>query len=118
MGNLITEIPPAPEGGTFEKLGNYLNQVVALEPISEEVIATAKYGDSPAMKCVGWAWSDGKLVDLGTVLVFWGKVRAQLREILAQQGTVIAKLGKVGQAYVLEPAPADTAKKIKAALDF
>lgn len=113
--------PKAPESSTetFPKLADYLGQIVVLGP-TEEVEVQTKFKDSTkATRCIGWAWVGGKLVDLGDLLVFWGKVRAQLHEAVESGAYICARIVKDGRSYTLEPVTtADTLKSIESALDF
>lgn len=113
--------PKAPESSTetFPKLADYLGQIVVLGPTEETEVQT-KYKDATkATRCIGWAWVNGKLIDLGDLLVFWGKVRAQLHEALAQNSYVVGRIVKDGRSYVLEPVTTTaTIEAITSALDF
>lgn len=96
--------PPAPPegGGDFPKLGDYLGQIVILGPTEETTVKTPHSDDSKCTRCIGWAWAGGKLEDLGTVLVFWARVRAQLHDAIATGDYVVGRLVKDGRSFILE----------------
>lgn len=108
--------PPEPPagGGDFPKLADYLGQIVVLGPIEEIVTKTAYKDESQATRCIGWAWINGALVDLGTLLVFWGKVRAQLHDAIESRAYVVGRIVKDGKAFILEPT---TTEKTLAAIE-
>ena len=113
--------PKAPESSTetFPKLADYLGQIVVLGPTEEVEVETKYKPDTKATRCIGWAWVGGKLVDLGDLLVFWGKVRAQLHEAIESKAYVVGRIVKDGRSYTLESVTtADTLKSIESALDF
>ena len=111
--------PPAPESeGTFPKLAEYLGQIVVLEPTEELELDTSYKKSSPATRCVGWAFVGGKLVDLGDLLIFWRKVRAQLHDAIESKAVVVGRIVKDGRSYTLEPADDAIMEKVRAALDF
>ena len=119
MTKLMAPAAPPQGTATFPRLSEYLGQVVVLGPTEEVEVDTQYGGGKPAVRCIGWAWVNGKLVDLGTVLVFWGKVRAQLRPAIESGSYVVARIVKSGKAYILDPVTDEvTLKAIEQALDF
>lgn len=107
--------PEAPESvADFPKLADYLGQIVILGPTEELEVKTEYDPKSKATRCVGWAYVSGKLVDLGTLLVFWGKVRAQLHDAIEQNAYVVGRIVKDGKSYVLEPV---TTKEVLAQIE-
>ncbi len=95
--------PPAPEGGgDFPKLADYLGQVVVLGPTEETTVKTSYKEESPATRCIGWAYVNGTLVDLGDLLVFWQKVRSQLRPAIESRAYVVGRIVKDGRSFILE----------------
>ena len=118
MGKLV-QAPPAPDMGEFPKLTDYVGSILVLGPTAEETVVTKSFGDSEAVRAVGWAWNGKTLEDLGTVLVFWGRVRAQLRPAIESGDYVVGRLRKDGRAYILDPEiPEATLKAIGNQLDF
>jgi len=121
MPSKLTAPPAPPETSTqdYPKLADYMGQVVVLGPTEEVTIDTQYKPTQKATRCVGWAWVTGKLVDLGDILVFWGKVRAQLHEAIASGAYVVGRIVKDGRSYVLETVTDEkTLKAIEAQLDF
>lgn len=103
MTSKLIAPPEAPEStATFPKLADYLGQIVVLGPTEETEVKTTYGEKQKATRCVGWAWVGGKLIDLGTILVFWGKVRAQLHDAIDAGSYVVGRIVKDGRSYVLE----------------
>jgi hypothetical protein len=79
-----------------------LDQLVAFEPLRQEVIDT-KLGPSEAVIArVIEVCGDGSLVDHGECPVFWNYVRRQLLLGKEDARWVVGRLTKSGQAFRLE----------------
>ena len=111
--------PPESSTEDFPKLADYMGQIVILGPTEETTIDTKYKQGQKATRCVGWAWVDRKLVTLGDLLVFWGKVRAQLAPAIEAGSYVVGRIVKDGRSYILDPVSDDkTLALIAAELDF
>ena len=97
----------APQGGAqdFPRLADYVGRVVVLEPIEEKTVDTKFKEGSNVTECVAWWWDEKKktIEEIGQVSVFWGAVRAQLREALASKDQVAGRLVLNGRRYELDP---------------
>lgn len=109
--------PPAPEKtADFANLGDHINQVVVILA-TEEITVTTKFNEaSPAMKAVAWWFTEkeGTCREIGTVTIFWGAVRAQLKDCIGDY--VIGRLIKDGRRYQLEPVRESLAAEVQKAL--
>ena len=100
----LKRAPEAPKGGgDFVKLADYVNRVVVIEPTEETIVNSERYGETEATRAVALAWNEAtsKLEDIGEVLIFWNRVRKQLAEALKTGDSVVGRLEKDGQAYVV-----------------
>lgn len=117
--NLMPAPSPPEGGGTYPKLADFLGQIVVLGPTEEVEVDTSYKPGTKATRCVGWAWVGQRLVDLGDVLVFWGKVRAQLHEAIDTGAYIVGRIVKDGRSYALDPVTTEaTLAAIGRALDF
>ena len=102
--------PEAPAGGAqdFPRLTDYVGRIVVLEPMQEKTIDTKYKDGSQITECIAWWWDEKKksLEEIGEVGVFWGAVRAQLKEALATNDQVVGRLIQNGRRYELDSVPA------------
>lgn len=119
MSLIAPPAPPESDDTDYPKLADYMGQIVVLGPTEETVIDTQFKKTQKATRCIGWAWVTRKLVDLGDLLVFWGKVRAQLHDAIGSGSYVVGRIVKDGRSYVLEPVTDERMlAAIEAQLDF
>ena len=110
----INTPPTAPVGG--ERLGEYLGSDLVLMPLRTDVIDTVQ-GESPVTICKGWSWTGTALNQIGEVMVFWSRVRAQLAPFVDSGEAVMGKLIKNGRAYELADSTPDVAAAMTKALE-
>ena len=94
-----------------------LDQLVALEPLRQEVIDT-KLGPSEVVVArVIEVNDDGSVVDHGENPIFWSYVRRQLVLGMVSAQWVVGRLSKSGQAFRLEAPTEDEERLISQALE-
>lgn len=94
------------EDNEYPKLKDQVGRVLAFAPMEMETITSEQYGDSETVKCtvVRYEESDGTLVDLGSMNVFWKKLKSQLVPFIGGLEWVVGRLLPTGRSYALKPA--------------
>lgn len=118
-GNLMPTIhnaPPVPEGTgeDFPKMKDQVGRIVILAPTAHEQITSEQYGTSDTIKCVTMVFNEKtqKVEDLGTMNVFWKKMKAQLEPAIGSDAYVIGRIMPTGKSYALQPVSAEDEKAI------
>ena len=103
---------PLPE---FQKLGDFVGDVLVLEGL-EEGEQDTKYGPSvPYMDVFGWKWAEkeGKLIEITSMRIFRNDaLREQIRPTIASHDQVVGRLVVEGLSRRLAPVPQEIVDKI------
>lgn len=114
----LMNAPAPPEGGqTFPRLSEQIGNILVFAPTESKTLTT-KQGESPVVVGPVMVFNEKtkKVEELGTVTVFWAKVRAQLMPAIETRSYVVGRLKMSGHSYVLDPVDDATLKAIQ--VDF
>jgi hypothetical protein len=111
--------PPAPSAPDFEDLRDYVGDTLVIEPTSYEEGFQTSRGPADVMHAtVGRLTDKGEIEGLGAQIIFWVKVIEQLRDALANDGIVVARLVREGRAYTLDSVDKATRDKAEKAYSW
>ena len=103
-------------GGDYARLGDYVGSDLILRPISRDTIPTQQSPETDVIRAEAYVYANGKLTELGEVMIFWSKVIAQLAPLVGSGEAVAAKLTRPGRAYELVAIEGAQAEAMDAAL--
>jgi hypothetical protein len=108
-----------PASADFVSLSDYVGDVLIIEPTAYEEGFKTSNGPRDVMHATcGLLTSDGQIEGLGPQIIFWVKVIEQLRDALANDGIVVARLVREGRAYTLDSVDSATRSKAEKAYSW
>jgi hypothetical protein len=87
---------------SFSRGEQWLNQILVIEPLRIEVVATRLGETQATIAKVVEVCDDGRAIDHGEAPMFWSIVQGQLTRATVEQPLVAGRLVKVGTSFRLD----------------
>lgn len=102
----------------FIQLKDFMGKTLVALPLEKDTIDTT-FGRSDIIRADFWEWSDKteSLVDLGTLTVFWVKLRRQLESSVGTGNAIVGTLMPAGRSFMLVDLEPALLEKVGAAWD-